>query len=188
MVVAVHRLETGVRLLEVPQLDRHVCAAGHQQLAGLVEGDVLHRVCVSLERALVLAGLKVPHLESGVLAGRDHEAEHRVEDDLGDGRPVAREAVLLGRPRDPLAGGALPSGGRALNELLLRLGQLRLQLHHLLLEADDGGPLLLQEAAVLALHLAGHVGVPLEGLQRLHVAIAAKIVGHCLVQLLALTL
>lgn len=49
--------------LEVPQLDGHVCGAGSEQFAGLVEGNVLHRVCVALQCALKVSRLVVPNLQ-----------------------------------------------------------------------------------------------------------------------------
>ena len=51
-----------------------------------------------------------------------------MEDDPRDGRAVAAERVLLGRPRDPLGGRALVAGRRAADEFLLGLAQLRFQL------------------------------------------------------------
>ena len=51
-----------LKALEVPQLDGHVRRAGGQQFASLVEGDVLHRVCVAFQCALKVSCLVVPHL------------------------------------------------------------------------------------------------------------------------------
>lgn len=44
---------------------------------------------------------------------------------------------------------------------------------YFLLKPNDRSPLLLEEAAELAVHLAGHVGFLLERFQRVRVAIAA---------------
>lgn len=127
MVVPLKRLQTLVRL-EVPQLDRHVGRTRHQKLALSVKGDVLHGVSVSLERPLVVTGFKVPDLDRGVLRGRDQEREDRVEEDFGDGRPVAGQGVLLGRARDPLGGRPLFAGWSARYELFLCLTQLDFKL------------------------------------------------------------
>lgn len=48
--------------LEIPQLDGHVGRTGGQQLAGLVEGDVLHGVRVALQGAFKVSRLVVPNL------------------------------------------------------------------------------------------------------------------------------
>ncbi len=96
-----------------------------------VECDVLHGVRVSLEGPLVVAGLEVPHLEGGVLAGRHHHAEDRVEEHPGHRGAVPGQGELGRRARDPLRRGALLAGRRPGDVLLLGLGQLRLQLVHL---------------------------------------------------------
>lgn len=49
--------------------------------------------------------------------------------------------------------------------------------NHLFLQPYNGGPLLLEEAAELAIHLASHLGFLLERFQRVVVAIAAQVVG-----------
>ena len=72
-----------------------------------------------------------PHLYCGVFRGGHHDAEHRVEDDPGDGAAVAAEGVLLWRARDPLFGVPFLSDRTAQGDLLLGLVQLGLQLHHL---------------------------------------------------------
>ena len=57
--------------LEVPELDGHVCGARGQQLSRLVEGDVLHRVCVAFQGALKVSCLIVPHLHRHRHRGRE---------------------------------------------------------------------------------------------------------------------
>lgn len=47
MIVTVHGLDAGERLVEVPQLDGHVCATGSEQFARSVERDVLYTVGVA---------------------------------------------------------------------------------------------------------------------------------------------
>lgn len=47
MIVAVHGLDAGERLVEVPQLDGHVRATRGEQFARGVERDVLHAVGVA---------------------------------------------------------------------------------------------------------------------------------------------
>ena len=48
----------------------------------MVEGDVLHTIGVTLQRAFVVARLEVPHLDGGVLTGGGHQAVQRVEQHL----------------------------------------------------------------------------------------------------------
>ena len=60
--------------------------------------------------------------------------------------------------------------------------------YYLLLQPDDRGPFLFEEAGVLFVHLAGHVGLPLEVLQRLVVPVAEHVLGDRLVELLSLPL
>ena len=79
---------------------------------------------------MVLPSLQAD-LDGGVLGGRDHDAEHGVEDDAGDRAAVAAQGVFLGRAWDPLFGVPLLSDGPTQGDLLLRLVQLRLQLHDL---------------------------------------------------------
>ena len=54
---------------EVPQLDRHVGAAGGQELALVVESQVLHRIRVTLQGPLEVPGFEVPNFNGGVLGG-----------------------------------------------------------------------------------------------------------------------
>ena len=61
VVVALQRLDALVRL-KVPHFDGHVGRARGQQLPLGVEGDVLYRVSVALQRPLVVASLEVPYL------------------------------------------------------------------------------------------------------------------------------
>lgn len=49
--------------------------------------------------------------------------------------------------------------------------------NHLFLQPYNGGPLLLEEAAEFAIHLASHLSFLLERFQRVVVAIAAQVVG-----------
>ena len=66
-----------LKALEVPEFDGHVGGAGCQQLASVVEGDVLHRICVSLQCPLKIPRLIVPHLgERGELALQPNIALH----------------------------------------------------------------------------------------------------------------
>lgn len=65
VIVAVHGFHTSERLVEVPQLNGHVRAAGDEQLARDVERDVLHAVGVAFQRSLEFATLEVPHLKKG---------------------------------------------------------------------------------------------------------------------------
>lgn len=44
MIMAVHGLDTGKRLVEIPQFDGHVCATGGEQFARGVERNVLYAV------------------------------------------------------------------------------------------------------------------------------------------------
>lgn len=62
VIVTVHGLHASERLMEIPQLDGHVRAAGGEQLAGDVERDVLHAIGVALQRSLEVAALEVPYL------------------------------------------------------------------------------------------------------------------------------
>lgn len=86
---------------------------------------------MALHRSLIVACLKVPNLDGGVLRGADHDAEDGVKHDPGDGGPVPGELILFWRPGDPFAGGTLLSCRRPRNKLLLRLGQLGLELIYL---------------------------------------------------------
>lgn len=52
---------------------------------------------------------------------------------------------------------------------------------YLLLQSYDRGPLLLQKAAVLPLHLPRHVGFLLECLQRILIAVSAKVIRDRLI-------
>ena len=61
VVVALQRLDALVGL-KVPQFDGHVGRARDEQLPLGVEGDVLHRVRVALQRPLVVARLEIPYL------------------------------------------------------------------------------------------------------------------------------
>ena len=88
VVVTEHRPDALVRLLYIPEFDGHVRAARDQQLSARIERDILNGVGVALEGPLVLAGLEIPHLDRGVLASRDHHAEHGMEDDTCYRRPV----------------------------------------------------------------------------------------------------
>lgn len=63
VIVTVHGLDASERLMEIPQLDGHVCTAGGEQLARGVECDILHAVSVALQRSLEVAAFKVPYLE-----------------------------------------------------------------------------------------------------------------------------
>lgn len=63
VIVPVHCLNTGKRLLKVPQFDGHVRTAGDQQLPGSVKCDILNTVRVPFERALKLSTLEIPDLE-----------------------------------------------------------------------------------------------------------------------------
>lgn len=51
-----------LKALEVPEFDGHVCWAGGQQLSSLIKGDVLHRVCMTLQSSLKVSCFIVPHL------------------------------------------------------------------------------------------------------------------------------
>lgn len=50
--------------LEVPEFDGHVCWAGSKQLSSLIKGDVLHRVCMTLQSSLKVSCFIVPHLHT----------------------------------------------------------------------------------------------------------------------------
>lgn len=63
VVVAVHSLDASERLMEIPQLDGHIRAAGGEQLAWGIERNVLHAIGVALQRSLEITALKVPYLE-----------------------------------------------------------------------------------------------------------------------------
>jgi len=63
VIVAVHGLDASERLMEIPQLDGHVRAAGGEQLARGVKRNVLHAVGVAFERSLEIATFKIPYLE-----------------------------------------------------------------------------------------------------------------------------
>lgn len=62
VVVAVHGLDAGERLLEIPQLDGHIRAAGGEKFARGIKRDVLHAIGVALQRSLEVTALKVPYL------------------------------------------------------------------------------------------------------------------------------
>lgn len=63
VVVAVHSFDASERLVEIPQLDGHVCAARGEQLARGVERDILYAVGVAFQRSFEVAAFKVPYLE-----------------------------------------------------------------------------------------------------------------------------
>lgn len=83
----------------------------------------------SLEEARV--NTSAGYLDGGVLGGCDHDGEDGVEDDTRDGSTVAAQGVSLRGAGDPLLGVPLLTHRASVRHLLLRLIQLRLQLHDL---------------------------------------------------------
>lgn len=51
-----------LKSLEIPQLNGHVCRTGGQELATVVERNILHRVCVALQGSFKITRLVIPYL------------------------------------------------------------------------------------------------------------------------------
>ena len=65
-----------------------------EEAARVVEGDILHAVGVSLQRPFVVARLEIPHLDGGVLTGRDHQTVERVEKNLRRTGPASQNSYI----------------------------------------------------------------------------------------------
>jgi len=64
-----------------------------EEMTFVVEIEIVDGLCVALEGALEVAGLPVPDLDGGVLAGGGDYGVQRVEGELGDGCTMAGEGM-----------------------------------------------------------------------------------------------
>lgn len=143
-----------------------VSAARHRkrlthEAAPRVKVDVHDGLCVALEGALHVAGLPVPELDGGVLAGAGEEGPCGVECEACDGCAVGGEGVAGGRAGEEGAGGGGAGGGcEFCEEGCVAV----LEVDDLFLEADDACPLFLEEADCPVAGVdVGERGVVLEG-------------------------
>lgn len=152
---------------------------------------------MALERPLALARVPVPNLDSGVdRRGREHRVQ-RVECNRIYLVAMAHEGVFRRRRRDPFfidAFRAVRRDGAGVRELLVRLREARLEVHHLepqpahlawkigarrdraclSLHPDDACPLLHQQAARRGRGIWREVSLALKGRQQAwigHIAI-----------------
>mmetsp|Transcript_24613 Transcript_24613/g.70977 ORF Transcript_24613/g.70977 Transcript_24613/m.70977 type:complete len:225 (+) Transcript_24613:494-1168(+) len=161
---------------EIPKLDRKVRRAGGEVRSRRGEGDGIDRVGVSLESADVVPRFVIPNLDRPVLAAANRHGVDGMDRHARHLPLMALEGVDGGRTGDhPPAAGctAFPAatttnpGPSQPGPVGVDPGALRgrpLQLQHLLLQAGDGRPLLLEEGrrrrrccwlAVLGLARAG---------------------------------
>lgn len=72
-----------------------------EEMAFVVEIEIVDRLCVALEGAFEVAGLPVPDLDGGVFTGGGDYGIQRVESKLGDRCTMAGEGVswrIAGEP------------------------------------------------------------------------------------------
>lgn len=131
------------------------------EAAARVKVDVHDGLCVALEGALHVAGLPVPELDGGVLAGAGEEGPCGVECEACDGCAVGGEGVAGGRAGEEGAGGGGAGGGcEFCEEGCVAV----LEVDDLFLEADDACPFFLEEADCPVAGVdVGERGVVLEG-------------------------
>lgn len=106
-----------------------------EEMAFVVEIEIVDGLCVALEGALEVACLPVPDLDGGVLAGGGDYGVEGVESELGDGCAVAGEGVGWRVAGEPVCVGCTLCGcGR---EVVLEGGVAGLEVEDL--GADSGG-------------------------------------------------
>ena len=86
---------------EIPQFYGHVGSTRNKQLAPIIKGYVLYRVCMAFKGTFIVPSLKIPNFESSIFASADHYAENGVEENTVDRSPVTDQAVFFGGTRYP---------------------------------------------------------------------------------------
>ena len=172
---------------------------GTEEMTSMVKVEVHDSPGVALEGTLKLARFPVPYLDGCVLACRGDDGVLGVEGDAGDGCSMAGEDVCGGCARYPVGLRGCAFGGSE-GEFFLEGGVAIFEVHDLgederwglveeekeldlLLETDDAGPLLFEEAGILCFWIWGVLNacVGLERVVCVGEVVGIEVVEHRLV-------